>query len=97
MVLCLSPLFCFDFRIKFIYIAFSDLFSCFRLQNLGKEFPVFAYFFDHLFDDLVFFRFPNFLLVSRDGESSESMKTLILIAFWHETGNDAPLFGMVLI
>ena len=97
MVLCFSPFFSFNLRVQLVDVAFPDLLSCFGLQNLSQELPIFTNFLNHLFNDLIFFRLAYFLLVPRNRQSSEPVQALILISFRHETRDDAPLLWMFLI
>lgn len=96
-VFLLGPLFATNVRVQLVDESLTDLFSRFGTELLGDQAPVVADLFDHLEDDLVLMRTPDFFALTETANPPEPMKTLILVPVFHFLGDDVPFFGMHLI
>ena len=96
-ILLVSPLLSFDSWIEFVDKSFSDLLARLGAHYLSQEFPIFAHFLNERQNCLILFSWPNLFMGTQLWEPPVSVETLIFISVLHETCNNAPFLGVLLV
>lgn len=96
-ILLVSPIIPFNFRIKLVDKSLSDLFSCFSSDHLRKKFPILSNFFYHFSNRFILLGGPYLSVNTKLGQTTISVKALILISVTHESSYTGPFLRVFLI